>query len=487
MATDRAAILKAWADARVTHPHNRTAITARQHRLWRRMKPALTRTPALAPLAGRPLEVFPIIDAHELREDFAAWNSLGVTCEAAERAADSGGDVEGAPGVSAGFSTGTAGERGLFLTSRSERADYLGHILARLLPADALLRKRRIALCLRTDNRLYRDVGDAGPIEFRFFNLDLTPEALADFAPDILIAPSGVLADLARRIRSGSVTLPPLERLFYGAEPMDEVERGWIASALGARPDPIYQATEGFLGASCKHGLLHLNEDVLIVEREPVPGTTRFRPVVTDLRRTSQPMVRVRLDDLLEPIDALCPCGSSRQPVRGVEGRVSDLWRWGEAVVTPREVADAVSRSTGAACDWRAVASPDRGPPGGGQGGGWRGRALSPRSGAASPTRGGPGRRRALHAAGRTEAAAGDLEPWLSASSSPARARLRRWSWRGASRRQGSRCIWPTVRAPASRAARRLPPSSMPTPRHDKSPGGSRATSAAWCKRLIRN
>jgi phenylacetate-coenzyme A ligase PaaK-like adenylate-forming protein len=166
------------------------------------------------------------------------------------------------------------------------------------------------------------------------------------------------LANLARRIRTGAERLPLLERLFYGAEPMDEVERGWIASALGARPDPISHATEGFLGASCKHGLLHLNEDVLIVEHDPVPGTTRFRPIVTDLRRTSQPMVRVRLDDLLEPIDALCPCGSSRQAVRGVEGRVSDLWRWSaEAVVTPREVADAVSRSTGAACDWRAIGS----------------------------------------------------------------------------------------------------------------------------------
>ena len=363
MATDRAAIFRAWADARVTHPHNRIAITARQHRLWRRMKRTFERTPALSPLAGRSLAAFPIVDARDLRRDFEARNSLGVTLAAAEEAAEageSGGAGEVAPGVAAGFSTGTAGERGLFLTSAGERAQYLGHILARLLPADALFKKRRVALCLRADNRLYRDVSDAGAIEFRFFGLDLTPDGLRDFAPDILIAPSGVLANLARRIRSGSGRLPLLERLFYGAEPMDEVERGWIASALGARPDPIYQATEGFLGASCKHGLLHLNEDVMIVEREPVPGTTRFRPIVTDLRRTSQPMVRVRLDDLLEPIDALCPCGSSRQAVRGVEGRVSDLWRWGDAVVTPREVADAVSRSMGAACDWRAIASPDQ-------------------------------------------------------------------------------------------------------------------------------
>ena len=137
---------------------------------------------------------------------------------------------------------------------------------------------------------------------------------------------------------------------------MDEVERGWIASALGARPDPIYQATEGFLGASCKHGLLHLNEDVLIIEREPVAGTNRFLPVVTDLRRTTQPMVRVRLDDLLEPLKAPCPCGSPLLAVRGVEGRLGDLWRWSGAVITPRAVSETVSAAAGPARGWRAIA-----------------------------------------------------------------------------------------------------------------------------------
>ncbi|MBU3973085.1 MAG: cell division protein FtsA, partial [Alphaproteobacteria bacterium] len=148
-----------------------------------------------------------------------------------------------------------------------------------------------------------------------------------------------------------------LRRLFYGAEPMGEAERNWIAGTLGARPDPIYQATEGFLGAACRFGNLHLNEDVLIVEREPVPGTSRFLPVVTDLRRTTQPMIRVRLPDLLEPLSAPCPCGSPLTAVHPVEGRFEDLWRWPGAVICPREVETAVSAAVGPEQAWRAVAS----------------------------------------------------------------------------------------------------------------------------------
>jgi phenylacetate-coenzyme A ligase PaaK-like adenylate-forming protein len=123
------------------------------------------------------------------------------------------------------------------------------------------------------------------------------------------------------------------------------------------RPDPIYQATEGFLGAACRHGKLHLNEDTLVVERQAVAGTDRFQPIVTDLRRTTQPMLRVLLDDLVQPAAAPCPCGSPLMAVEPVEGRVGDLWRWSEVVIVPREVEAVISGAVGADVDWRAVGS----------------------------------------------------------------------------------------------------------------------------------
>ncbi|MDP1913477.1 cell division protein FtsA [Brevundimonas sp.] len=363
MSTDRFAVLRAWLAARWSGWSLRTPadVERQQARLWRAMASIVARTEAVSALAGRPLPDFPIMEPNTLREDFDAWNTLCLTraeAEAAALAGEAGGSDEVRPGVVAGFSSGSSGRPGLFVTSAAERAGWVGHILARLLPADALLRPTRIALCLRADNRLYGDVAAAGPFRFLFVGLDVPgPERFARlraFTPDVLIAPSQVLADLARR------TDPPwpLRRLFYGAEPMGEAERGWIAAALGVRPDPIYQATEGFLGAPCRLGTLHLNEDVLIIEREPVPGTNRFLPIVTDLRRTTQPMIRVRLPDLLEPLAAPCPCGSPLTAVHPVEGRLEDLWRWPGAVICPRTAESAVSAALGPGLDWRALATP---------------------------------------------------------------------------------------------------------------------------------
>ncbi len=363
MSISRIGVLGAYLDTRRAHARLRTRaeIAQRQAKLWHALTPVIERTPALRAIAGASLERFPVVRPHDIRERFEDWNTLGLTREAAYAAAadaECGGAGDVAPGVSAGFSTGTSGMRGVFLASRAERSRYLGQALAKLLPWDGLVRPRRIALCLRADSALYRDVRNAGPFQFRFLKLgvpvDKLKHELAAFDPHVFVAPSHVLAELAR----GGFAFESLERMFYGAEPMGEGERLWIEHAFGARPDPIYQATEGFLGAACARGTLHLNEDSLVIERTPVPGTNRFAPIVTDLRRTTQAMVRVQLDDLLEPVDAPCPCGSALLAVRGVEGRIEDLWRWGEVVIAPHEVEDVVSRAVGAEVDWRAVGGP---------------------------------------------------------------------------------------------------------------------------------
>ena len=187
------------------------------------------------------------------------------------------------------------------------------------------------------------------PSEQKAHNLEV-------FAPHIFIAPSFVLAELARLATARTYHPPKFERLFYGAEPMGDAERDWIGRALGVRPDPIYQATEGFLGAACAQGALHLNEDSIVFEFERIGASSRYRPIITDLKRTSQPMVRVRLDDLIEFTE--CPCSSALRAVRPIEGRVTDIWRWGDALIFPREIEDAISAAVGPSIDWRATASP---------------------------------------------------------------------------------------------------------------------------------
>lgn len=366
MTPDRAAMLKAWIGAQIDalRLRSREDVLRRQARLWRRLQTVVAQTPALAAYADRPLNAFPIFTPAQVRADFAGWNTLGLAEDLVRAAAQDAecGQGAGLPdGLTAGFSTGSSGVQGLFLTSPRERAAYVGHALARLSPPSAPLKRWRIALCLRADNALYRDVGGAGRVAFDFIGLRAPGEErrarLDAFRPHVLIAPSHVLADLAHRIETPPSW--PLRRLFYAAEPMGEGERAWIAGRLGMRPDPIYQATEGFLGAPCRFGVLHLNEDVLIVEREPIAGTDRFRPIVTDLRRTSQPVVRLRLDDLLEPVET-CPCGSPFQAVRGVEGRLDDLWRWDGRVIPPRAVEEAMVAALGPQKEWRVTASASR-------------------------------------------------------------------------------------------------------------------------------
>lgn len=363
MQAERGAILAAWWSAKWARLSlvTRRDIERRQARLWREMVPIVARTPAIAHLAGKGLDAFPVVTPADMRADFERWNTLGLTrdqCRAAAAEAERGGRGGAAPGVAAGFSTGTTGERGVFLTTAAERSRYLGLALARLLPASAMMSRWTVVLILRANNSLYADVDAAGRFDFRFLPLDMDPaaraEAVDEARPGILIAPAHVLADLARRRPSA---LAAAKRLFWGAEPMGAAERDWIAEKVGVRPDPIYQATEGFLGAPCREGTLHLNEDALVVELEPVDGTTAFRPIVTDLHRRTQPMVRVRLDDLVEPLAGRCRCGSPLRAIRPVEGRVGDLWRWPDRIVRPGEAWTAMETALGPEADWRAEAS----------------------------------------------------------------------------------------------------------------------------------
>ncbi|HWU14089.1 MAG TPA: cell division protein FtsA [Caulobacter sp.] len=277
----------------------------------------------------------------------------------AAQAAEEGREANLPDQVQAGFSTGSQGARGVFLTTAVERDHYLGTLLGRLITPARLLRPIRAALILRANNRLYADIEEAGAT-FSFIGLNSAPEAqleaLRAFAPTHLVAPPHVLVALARLVEAGGWS-PRVDGLFYGAEPLGEREGERLTEVFGRSPAPLYQATEGFLGAPCRFGTLHLNEENLIVEREPIAGSNRFRPIVTDLRRRGQPMVRVLLDDLIEPRSP-CPCGSPCLAIQPVEGRFADIWRLEDVLIFPREVDVAVEAALPLFASWRADASP---------------------------------------------------------------------------------------------------------------------------------
>src|SRR5207344_1524259 len=51
----------------------------------------------------------------------------------------------------------------------------------------------------------------------------------------------------------------------------------------------------------------------------------RVTPIVTDLWRRTQPIIRYRLNDVLQLASGPCPCGNSFRVIKAIEGRCDDV------------------------------------------------------------------------------------------------------------------------------------------------------------------
>lgn len=118
------------------------------------------------------------------------------------------------------------------------------------------------------------------------------------------------------------------EQLISVAEVLEPQDRISIENTFQVPVGQIYQCTEGLIAATCAHGSLHIQEDIVAVQCVPLdvlPGESdRVTPIVTDLWRTTQPIIRYRLNDVLQ-LGAPCPCGSSFRVIRTIEGRCDDI------------------------------------------------------------------------------------------------------------------------------------------------------------------
>lgn len=301
------------------------------------MSRTLVRSPFYAPLTGRSLSEYPLMNKQLMMENFDAINTRSIKrddafalAEEAERSRDFKLRLGG---VSVGLSTGTSGKRALFLTSDTEQMRWAGIILARMLPG-SLIARHRIALFLRANNNLYESVSGQARIQFAFFDLmKPLPElltSLRDFDPTLVIAPAQVLRQLARlenleRRRDGTRPVAPA-RVVSVAEVLFDDDRAEIERVFARKVDQIYQCTEGLLAYTCRAGRLHLNETFLHVEPEWIDeGNTRFLPIITDFSRETQPIVRYRLDDVLTIDRSECVCGSHERVIARIEGRADDI------------------------------------------------------------------------------------------------------------------------------------------------------------------
>jgi putative adenylate-forming enzyme len=116
-----------------------------------------------------------------------------------------------------------------------------------------------------------------------------------------------------------------LQQIISGAEVLDPLDKNIMQRLTGMRIDQIYQCTEGFLAYTCRAGLIHLNEDMVYFEKEFI-DQHRFVPIITDFTRTTQPIIRYRLNDVLTLSRHQCQCGSPFTVLTQIEGRCDDIF-----------------------------------------------------------------------------------------------------------------------------------------------------------------
>lgn len=330
--TSHLRILAEFALTRWFRPlRTRAAVERRQARLLRKHLRFLRRRSGyFGPLlATGGFETLPPMDKKLMMDRFDEINTIGAGRDEAlalaianERSRDFGADLGS---NSVGLSSGTSGHRGLFVVSRAEREAWVGTVLARTLPRRRLL-GHRIALFLRADNSLYESVGSRA-VSFRYFDVhaDMAENIarLRQYAPTILVAPPSVLRLIARAADAGKFETVP-QKVYAVAEVLETADAQRIAKSL-RQPvlHQLYQCTEGFLAHTCEQGVIHLNEDSVLFERELL-ADERFTPIITDLRRRAQPIVRYRLGDVLRARSEPCQCGSALAAVERIEGREGD-------------------------------------------------------------------------------------------------------------------------------------------------------------------
>jgi putative adenylate-forming enzyme len=271
-------------------------------------------------LGDVPFLDFPVVAKQDVMRRFEAFNRLGLTASRMWEMIERGETPEG---YDVGCSTGTSGNRGLYLISDIERFVWLGTIIAKALPISL---RQRVAIVLPRSSRLYEAANESKILKLLFLDLreglQAAAKALAAFEPTVVVGPPKALRWFAE---NGTAISPRL--MFSSAELLDPPDRRSIEQHFKLKLREIYMAPEGLFGVSCEHGTLHLAEDVVHFEFEPIANAADLvTPIVTDFTRRTQIMARYRMNDILRLDRNRCACGSALQAVSEIIGRRDDVF-----------------------------------------------------------------------------------------------------------------------------------------------------------------
>ncbi|MCX6176671.1 MAG: adenylate synthase [Bacteroidetes bacterium] len=285
-------------------------------------------------------KALPIVDKAVFMKEFNAINTVGIDRDTAMDLAikaETSRQFDSTMGdITVGLSTGTSGKRGLFLISPTERELWVATVMDRILPPK-WYRKQKVAFFLRANSNLYTSVQSA-IYDFQYFDIfqpiKKLVEQLLAYRPDVLAGQPSILMAIADILTQGNKVKSAWQpqQIISFAEVLHQSDAELLRQIFDAPIREIYQCTEGLLGVSCNQGIMHLNEDNLIVEKEWIDDR-HFRPIITDFTRKSQPVIRYRMSDVLKIKETPCACGSHFLAIEQILGRDDDvLWIQGKRI-----------------------------------------------------------------------------------------------------------------------------------------------------------
>ena len=328
---DRLSVLKYYLYYKYRRqPSSRSALEARQEK---KLKKQLAYVSGHSEIYSgmKALYEYPVIDKAFMMEHFNEINTVQIdrdqALDFAVRAERERNFQPKFEGITVGLSSGTSGKRGIFLVSDEEKDRWAGYVLARFLPG-SILQSCSIAFFMRADSNLYEAVQSKN-IQFHFFDIYREMEEhrqrLEQIRPQVLAGQPSLLLMIAKDIQKGNLTIRP-QVVISIAEVLEKEDERRLKQAFGLTViHQVYQCTEGCLASTCSCGTLHLNEDIVCIEREYL-DERRFVPVVTDLERRAQPVIRYRLNDILVERKEPCSCGSPHLALEKIEGRQDDMF-----------------------------------------------------------------------------------------------------------------------------------------------------------------
>ncbi|MCM8824042.1 MAG: hypothetical protein NC822_05140 [Candidatus Omnitrophica bacterium] len=156
-------------------------------------------------------------------------------------------------------------------------------------------------------------------------------EGLNYFMPDVIGAYPLMLKALAEEKAKGNLKIFP-RKIFSGSFLLTDEDRNFIATHFGPIPYDIYAATEatGPIAGECELHKRHIYIYSTFLEAIDEDGNTADDnvagfAVITNLMNYTQPIIRYKLNDIIQISRRKCKCGCNWPVIEKIWGRRGDL------------------------------------------------------------------------------------------------------------------------------------------------------------------